>query len=63
MSMKTLGFVLLLPAQNYPLPFPQDGAPQETTWQGMRARFAPRGRIHREEVVSGSPRGIIIEIK
>lgn len=42
---------------------PQDGAPQETTWQGMRARFAPRGRIHREEVVSGSPRGIIVEIK
>ena len=42
---------------------PQDGAPQETTWQGMRARFAPRGRVHREEVVSGSPRGIIVEIK
>jgi hypothetical protein len=42
---------------------PQDGAPQETAWQGMRARFAPRGRIHREEVVSGSPRGIIVEIK
>jgi quercetin dioxygenase-like cupin family protein len=42
---------------------PQDGAPGETTWQGMRARFAPRGRIHREEVVSGSPRGIIVEIK
>jgi quercetin dioxygenase-like cupin family protein len=42
---------------------PKDGAPQETAWQGMRARFAPRGRIHREEVVSGSPRGIIVEIK
>jgi len=42
---------------------PKDGAPQETTWQGMRARFAPRGRVHREEVVSGSPRGIIVEIK
>jgi hypothetical protein len=42
---------------------PKDGAPQETTWQGSRARFAPRGRIHREEVVSGSPRGIIVEIK
>jgi len=41
MSMKTLGFVLLLPAQNYPLPFPQNGAPQETTWQGMRARASP----------------------
>ncbi len=42
---------------------PRDGDPQETTWQGMRARFAPRGRVHREEVVSGSPRGIIVEIK
>ena len=42
---------------------PQDGAPQETTWQGMRARFAPRGRIHREEAVSGSPRGIVVELK
>lgn len=41
----------------------QDGDPQEVTWQGMRARFAPRGRIHREEVVSGVPRGIIVEIK
>jgi len=42
---------------------PKDGAPTETTWQGMRARFAPRGRVHREEVVSGSPRGVIVEIK
>ena len=42
---------------------PQDGAPQEVTWQGMRARFNPRGRIHREEVVSGAPRGIIVELK
>lgn len=42
---------------------PQDGAPHETTWQGMRARFAPRGRIHREEAVSGSPRGIVVELK
>ncbi len=42
---------------------PQDGAPSDTTWQGMRARFAPRGRLHREEVVSGSPRAIAVEIK
>lgn len=42
---------------------PKDGPPQETTWQGMRARFAPRGRIHREEAVSGSPRAIVVEIK
>ncbi len=42
---------------------PQDGPPAETTWQGMRARFAPRGRLHREEVVSGSPRAIAVEIK
>jgi quercetin dioxygenase-like cupin family protein len=42
---------------------PKDGPPQETTWRGMRARFAPRGRIHREEAVRGSPRAIIVEIK
>jgi quercetin dioxygenase-like cupin family protein len=42
---------------------PSDGAPSESTWEGMRARFAPRGRLHREEVVSGSPRGIVVEIK
>jgi hypothetical protein len=42
---------------------PQDGPPQEVTWQGMRARFNPRGRIHREEVVSGTPRGIIVEVQ
>jgi quercetin dioxygenase-like cupin family protein len=42
---------------------PEEGLPQETTWQGMRARFAPRGRIHREEAVSGSPRAIVVEIK
>jgi quercetin dioxygenase-like cupin family protein len=42
---------------------PKDGAPQETTWEGMRARFAPRGRIHREEAVSGAPRAIAVEIK
>jgi hypothetical protein len=42
---------------------PQDGPPAETTWQGMRARFAPRGRLHREEWVSGSPRAIAVEIK
>jgi quercetin dioxygenase-like cupin family protein len=42
---------------------PKDGAPQETTWVGMRARFAPRDRLHREEYVSGSPRAIVVEIK
>ncbi len=42
---------------------PREGDPQVTEWQGMRARFAPRGRFHREEVASGSPRGIIVEIK
>ncbi len=42
---------------------PKDGAPEESTWQGMRARFAPRGRLHREEWVSGSPRAIAVEIK
>jgi quercetin dioxygenase-like cupin family protein len=42
---------------------PKDGAPQETTWEGLRARFAPRGRIHSEEAVSGAPRAIAIEIK
>jgi hypothetical protein len=42
---------------------PKDGAPQETTWEGSRARFAPRGRIHSEEAVSGAPRAIAVEIK
>jgi quercetin dioxygenase-like cupin family protein len=42
---------------------PHEGAPSESKWEGMRARFAPRGRLHREEVASGSPRGIIVEIK
>ncbi len=42
---------------------PQDGSPEQSTWEGMRARFAPRGRFHREEVVSGSPRAIVVEIK
>ncbi|MGH9320760.1 MAG: hypothetical protein ACRD21_06390 [Vicinamibacteria bacterium] len=42
---------------------PRDGAPSETKWEGMRARFAPRGRIHSEETVSGSPRAIVVEIK
>jgi quercetin dioxygenase-like cupin family protein len=42
---------------------PQNGAPEESQWVGMRARFAPRGRIHSEEVVSGSPRAIAVEIK
>jgi quercetin dioxygenase-like cupin family protein len=42
---------------------PKEGAPQETTWKGMRARFAPRDRLHREESVSGSPRAIVVEIK
>ena len=42
---------------------PEDGAPEESKWLGMRARFAPRGRLHREELVSGSPRAIAVEIK
>ncbi len=42
---------------------PQDGPPEESIWQGMRARFAPRGRLHREEYVSGSPHAIAVEIK
>ena len=42
---------------------PKDGAPEESEWLGMRARFAPRGRLHREELVSGSPRAIAVEIK
>jgi quercetin dioxygenase-like cupin family protein len=42
---------------------PRDGEPQETTWVGSRARFAPRGRIHGEEAVSGAPRAIAVEIK
>jgi hypothetical protein len=40
-----------------------DGLLEESTWEGKRARFAPRGRIHREEVVSGTPRAIVIELK
>jgi quercetin dioxygenase-like cupin family protein len=42
---------------------PKEGAPQETTWKGMRARFAPRNRLHSEEYVSGSPRAIVVELK
>lgn len=42
---------------------PKDGPRQETTWEGSRARFAPRGRIHSEEAVSGAPRAIAVEIK
>jgi ketosteroid isomerase-like protein len=43
--------------------YPLDGEPEETTWTGMKARFAPRGRIHREEVVEGRPRVIAVELK
>jgi quercetin dioxygenase-like cupin family protein len=42
---------------------PKEGAPQETVWKGMRARFAPRDRLHGEAYVSGSPRAIVVEIK
>jgi ketosteroid isomerase-like protein len=43
--------------------YPLEGAPQETTWTGMTARWAPRGRIHREEVVRGNPRVVAVELK
>lgn len=42
---------------------PVEGQPSESTWVGDRARFSPKGRLHREEWVSGSPHSIVIELK
>ena len=42
---------------------PREGSSRVTEWQVNRARFAPRGRLHREEHVRGSPRAIVIELK
>ncbi|HXH05614.1 MAG TPA: hypothetical protein VNI83_03390 [Vicinamibacterales bacterium] len=40
-----------------------DGAVQETDWTFGAVRWAPGGRTHREEVLAGAPRAMILELK
>jgi len=42
---------------------PSNGEPLEREVQPGRAAFVPRGELHREEFVSGSPRIIVIQLK
>jgi len=42
---------------------PQTGEAATTAWKFGDVRFNPRGRMHREEVVSGAPRLVAIELK
>jgi hypothetical protein len=40
-----------------------DGREETKTWKFKDARFVPGGYVDTEEVVSGSPRAAIIELK
>jgi hypothetical protein len=42
---------------------PRDGQPTIFEWHQGEVRFSRRGLVHREEVVSGKPRVITIELK
>lgn len=42
---------------------PQSGEQTSSAWKLGEVRFNPRGRQHREEVVSGAPRIVAIELK